>query len=396
VKFNRVPAIVLSGLFKLLLLCVIVLIPCSALANPLLLTAATEKAPLAGHLEVFKDETGKLGIQDVSSPAYSNRFTAIPGILSAGFYQHGAIWLRFKVQRAADSPSEWVLEAAPAFNEQLELYIPTAAGGFDMRRGGTLLPYPKRDISYRHDLFRLNFNPSLPTTIHLRIESKRSITAQPVLWHPNALRKKVEKEALIHGAYIGVILLVAIFNLMYLAWLKKPLYGYYFFYVLSIGYLFFNTYGYVHQYILPEKTWLIAPVTFINFLLLMVLNTGLMSEILELRRHLPRTDWAIRIIFFSSAATGIILILCGYQYQIIRYIHVSLFVCATSSIIISALLIRRASGAGIYLSAFGILLASGVAQILSNLGIIPSNTIYRQLIRYFNFHPCHCIEYRGA
>jgi len=77
---------------------------------------------------------------------------------------------------------------------------------------------------------------------------------------------------------------------MYLAWLKKPLYGYYFFYVLSVGYLFFNSYGYVHQYIFPEKTWLIAPVTFINYLLLLALNTGLMSEMLELRRHLPRTD----------------------------------------------------------------------------------------------------------
>jgi len=110
--------------------------PRHSFGSPLILTASEGRTPLAGHLDVFKDETGMLTIQDVRSPTYSSRFKTIPGMLSVGFYQHGAIWLRCTVQRAANSPSEWVLEAAPAFNELLELYIPTATGGFDIRRGG--------------------------------------------------------------------------------------------------------------------------------------------------------------------------------------------------------------------------------------------------------------------
>jgi|GEM_PF-2500631 len=338
---------------------------------PLLLTASDDNIPLAGHLEVLKDETGKLGIQDVTSPAYSNRFKEIPGILPAGFYQHGAIWLRCTVKLATDAPSDWVLEIAPANNEKLDLYISTANSSYDVYRGGALLPLSKRGITYRLDLFRLNLPPSLPTTLHIRIESKRSITANPIFWQPDALRKKVEVEALFHGAYIGVILLVAVFNLLYWFWFRKALYGYYFFYVLSIGYLFFSAYGYAHQYIWPETTWLIAPSTFINFLLLQILTIGLMSEMLELPRHFPRIDRIVKTIFFGWGAAGIILILCGFYYQIIRYIQISLLLSAVVSFIIGILLIRHAKGTVIYLSAFGVLLVTAVIKILTSMGIIP-------------------------
>ncbi len=359
--------------------------PINSFGSPLILTASEGRTPLAGHLDVFKDEAGMLTIQDVTSPAYSNRFKEIPGILPAGFYQHGAIWLRCNVKRATDSPSDWVLEIAPAYNEKLDLYISTATGGYDVYRGGALLPLSKRGITYRLDLFRLNLPPTLPTTLHIRIESKRSITANPLFWQPDALRKKVEAEALFHGAYIGVILLVTVFNMLYWFWFRKALYGYYFFYVLSIGFLFFSSYGYARQYLWPETTWLIAPGTFINFLLLMALTIGLMSEMLELHRHLPRTDRAVKTVFFGGAATGFFLILCGFHYQIISYIHISLLVCALVCIIIGTILIRRANGAVIYLSAFGILLISGVLQTLANVGIIPITVFSDNLLIFSTF-----------
>ncbi len=288
--------------------------------------------------------------------------------------------MRCTVQNADDSPSEWILEPGPAYNERLDLYIPSPAGGFDVHHGGALLPFSHREISYRLDLFRLNFHTSSPVTLFIRIESKRAISANPVLWQSNAFSRKAEKEALFHGAYLGIIGFVSLLNLLYLVWFKKRLYLYYFLYVISVGYLFSNTYGYVHLYFLTDKTWLIAPLTFINYLLLLVLNTALMTEMLELRKNLPRTDRLIRVFFFGGAAVDLIIILCGYYYQIVTYILITLFLSSVVSIIVSALLFRRVKGAALYLSAFGVLLLSGVLQVFTNLKIIQANSFSDDLL----------------
>jgi two-component system, sensor histidine kinase LadS len=371
------------GLFATILVATVVaigLFPSRTIAYPLVLTAATERAPLAGHLEVLKDETGKLGIEEVTSPGYRHRFTEIPGVLTSGFYQRGAIWLRCVVQRVDDSPCEWILELGPSYNERLDLYIPLATGGFDVRHGGALRPFSGREISNRLDLFKLPFHDSLPVVVHIRIESKRAISANPVLWQSNALSRKSENEGLIHGAYIGIIAFVSVLNLLYLIWFRKKLYVYYFFYIISVGYLFINSYGYAHHYIMTEKTWLIAPVTVINFLLLVALNTLLLSEMLELRNNLPRTDLAIKNIFIGLSAIGIIIVLFGFHYQIIKYVLIILLLSCLVSIIVSSLLIRRVNGAVLYLSAFGVLLLSGIIQVFANLGIISNNSFLENML----------------
>ena len=142
---------------------------------PLHLTSQQVQVSLSGHLEILKDDTGSLNIDEITSSKYITRFTSIPGNLAAGFIPKGAVWLRFTVTRSADAPPVWLLELDPPLLEQVDIYLPDGKGGFETRHGGSLLSFSKREISYRLDLFRLNLPSEKPVSVYARVASHRSI-----------------------------------------------------------------------------------------------------------------------------------------------------------------------------------------------------------------------------
>ncbi len=351
----------------------------SAPTAPLFLTSTQSRVPLSGRMEVLKDETGKLTIQDLLSEPRRSNFKPIPGNLTAGYLKQGAIWLRFTLQRSANSPSKWILETDPAYNEQLQLFLPAPGGGFDIRYGGSLRPFSQREILYRLDQFRLTLPPDQPQTIHLRIASTRNIKANPILWQPDALGQSTVNQALGHGAYLGIILLTVSLNLIYWIRLREPLYGYYLFYVLCVTYTLCDEYGYTHQFIWTDETAFQTGIFRFILLLLLSLNAAIVSEMLDLRNRMPRFDYRFRATCLCVSGLGVILLLAGFQQQIRIPLQCTLLLAAVVSITVSIRLIGQAPGATYFLAAFGVLLIQAMSNILINLGLLPSSELVLKL-----------------
>ena len=343
----------------------------SAPAAPLLLTKSGGRFPLTGHMEVLKDYTGTLTLQDVLAPQRSVEFKSIPGPLAAGFVHGGAVWLRFTVQRAVSASPDWILELNPATTERVQLYIPLPTGGFETRNGGSLLPFSQREIPYRLDLYRLTLPPDQPITFLIKIVSNRSVMALPVLWQPDQLQTATRHEAMFHGVYLGIILIIVISSLLYRIRLQEPLYGYYLCYVLCLTYEFLDVYGYTHEFIWTEHTWYLPVATRIVTLSLIPCNAGILSLMLDLPQLAPRLDLWFRRVCFGIAGTGTLLALSGLHTRIILPIQILLLSAIAVSFAISIRFFRQSAGARRYLTAFGILQLSGIKDISSNLGILP-------------------------
>ncbi len=95
-------------------------------APPLQLPLAAEQAPLAGHLAVWLDSVGSATFEQ----AQTQNFVPVAGNINLG-HQPGVLWVRMQVQRDLDAPSlrhrslsnDWWLEVAPAFLDELTLWI---------------------------------------------------------------------------------------------------------------------------------------------------------------------------------------------------------------------------------------------------------------------------------
>jgi len=359
-------------LAALLLLIVLATFSSPSYAAPLTLAASEGHVSLAGHLEVLKDSTGKLTIQDVTTPPYSSHFKKTPDDHISGFVQQGAVWLRFTILRPAVVPQEWLLEIEPAYSERIQVYTMPPAGGFEQRSGGILQPASKREEPYRLDLFRLAPPPDQPWTIHLRIASHRTILTRPTLWQPDALKRSALIEGLVHGAYLGIVLLIACINILYWLRLKQRLYFYYSCYVFGLTILFIDYNGYLHQFLITDKTWLMSPVIRLNLIFLIVSNVGVCSHLLNLQKNLPRAGLLYRRFFLGLSAVFAALVLAGYSDSLVIPVLLSLFTTAIISAAIGIYLIARGvPGAILYLAAFGTLLIAGCAKILVLFDITP-------------------------
>ena len=372
------PARCHSAIFFLLCFLLLNAAPLHASATlPLYLTSQQVQASLAGHLEILKDDTGSLNIDEITSSKYITRFTSIPGNLAAGFIPKGAVWLRFTVTRSFDAPPVWLLELDPPLLEQVDIYLPDGKGGFEARHGGSLLPFSKREISYRLDLFRLNLPPEKPVTIYARVASHRSSNARLALWQPDPFRQKVIGETLLHGAYIGIILLVVCTGLLYWRRLQENLYGYYACYVLSICFVYMEVNGYMHQFLITDLTWLLSPVMRLAQIFAFTFNTEVFINIVNLRVHLPRIYSLYRNCSYICASFFVLLTLCGFSDALVMPVQLSLIVTALVSLGISLFLfVRHTPGAGSYMIAFGPYLLLICLRILINLGVIPDILLY--------------------
>ena len=371
-----------SVLLYLLLFLLLSALPRPASATiPLHITSRQVQTPLAGYLEILKDNSGSLKINEILSSNYSSRFTAIPGSLAAGFIPKGALWLRFTVTRSSNASPDWLLEIEPPLLEQIDVYLPDGKGGFVARHGGTLQPFSKREISYRLDLFRLTLPSEQPVTIYVRLASHRSINARLTLWQPDPYRQFVIRETLLHGAYVGIILLVVCAGLLYWMRLKDILYGYYAGYLLAGCFVYLEVIGYVHQFIITDLTWLLSPVMRLSQIFMLVFGMEVFLHIVNVRIYLPRINSLYRTCLYLCASVFVLLTLSGFSDALVVTVQLSLFISAAVSMTISLFLfVRHRPGGGLYIVAFGPYLLLIALRILINIGVIPDILLYDTVI----------------
>ena len=114
-------------------------------AGTVMLTGEQDETPLGLHLEILEDPSGKLSIEDVTSPELDGRFvpsdTAVP---SYGFTD-SAYWVRFRVRNDGQQAIDRLLELGFANMHFVDLYQPGPDGaGYVVKQTGTLRPFDTR------------------------------------------------------------------------------------------------------------------------------------------------------------------------------------------------------------------------------------------------------------
>ena len=94
----------------------------------IVLDAATRTYDAADHMEVLEDPTRTLTFEQVSAPAFANRFAPIQRRATRKGYTTAAYFIRLTLENPGPAPATWYLEP---FNriDDVELYRPLPEGG---------------------------------------------------------------------------------------------------------------------------------------------------------------------------------------------------------------------------------------------------------------------------
>jgi signal transduction histidine kinase/CheY-like chemotaxis protein len=229
------------------------------LANAVEFDEFTQSLPLGKKLQVFEDAGGQATIADVRAQAAAGNFKPHhKATLNAG-YSRSVFWLKIDLHYRptnAGAHRTWLLELAYPPLDRLDLYLPDAAGNYQLvRQTGDALPFASREIRQNNYLFKLDFTPDQTQTLYLRLQSEGSIQAPVTLWSSTAYLEEQPVRLYVLGLIYGVLLGMLVYNLFIYLSVRDTSYLYYIFYIASFGLYQLSVNGAAVQYFWPDNPW---------------------------------------------------------------------------------------------------------------------------------------------
>lgn len=219
----------------------------------------TQSLALGRTLQVFEDVDGQATIADVRAQAAAGHFKPHDkDTLNAG-YSRSAFWLKIDLHYRPTNPAAsrtWLLELAYPPLDRLDLYLPDAAGSYQLaRQTGDTLPFASREIRQNNFLFDLTFVPDQTQTLYLRLQSEGSIQAPVTLWSSTAFLEAQPVRLYVLGLIYGVLLGMLVYNLFIYLSVRDTSYLYYIFYIASFGLYQLSVNGAAVEYFWPDNPW---------------------------------------------------------------------------------------------------------------------------------------------
>jgi hypothetical protein len=222
---------------------------------PLLILKDTQgEYPIGLYMEILEDPTGKLGIEEVSSAAYQDRF--IPNdqeVLDRGFTK-SALWVRFQV-RNASSDTNWQLVLDDTRMGFVDVYLAGADGKeFTHHQSGRLVPFIQRHYPYNVYGFDIPLRQDQVQEFYVRLKTDNTTFYAPLsLWSASAFFNHYQSQILLLGLFYGAMLIMLMYNLVLFLMLKDINYLYLSLYIICYGFFLAIEDGITAQYLWPAS-----------------------------------------------------------------------------------------------------------------------------------------------
>jgi len=177
------------------------------------LSDTKDEYSLIPNLELLRDPTQELTIQDITSPAFADQFTPNHQKIPNLGITKDAVWVRWRV-RNDSTTNEWQLALNEARLGLVTLYTPSAdPPGYIEKTAGRDLPFTARDVAHRNFIFRLDLPPGAEQTFYVRFKSDSPLIIPLSLLTVEALAQKDQQVLLFLGLFYGAMLIMAGYNL---------------------------------------------------------------------------------------------------------------------------------------------------------------------------------------
>jgi signal transduction histidine kinase len=330
---------------------------------------------LGRHMALLEDPDSRLSLADLQRPEVASRFVPAREEAPGMGLTRSSFWLRFTVANASDRARPWLLEFAYPHLDYINLYVPRADGGHDLRKGGDFQPFSQRDLNYRNVVFTLEAPPRSELTYFARVQTSGSLNLPLVAWTTFAFVDHQNYENAGFWLFYGVLLVMAAYNFALFLFLRQGEYMYYVLYNLSLLLFQFTLHGHTFQYLLPNGIWLanhILPFSIgVNFLW----ATLFLQTYLNLRVTDVRGYRLMRVVAWIAGVLSVFGLFGPYAWSI-RVLVLCTFGMAVNSLFVVIPLARRGlRQAQLFILSWGALVGGVMIYLLKTLGLLPSSII---------------------
>ncbi|PUV23147.1 sensor histidine kinase [Sphingobacterium athyrii] len=305
----------------------------------------------------------------LSSSDFQPLNSAVPNLGTSS----DAVWFRLPIKNSSEQDLYFLLEIAYPLLDEVELYSPSGNGSYQSIKLGEHQNFSIRKYKVPNYVFDIHLPRRAEKNFFIRIKSTEQIILPIYLSSERQFVTQMNNDSLISGIYIGIVLIMVIYNLFLFFSVRDRGYLYYVLYVLCAGVTQMGIKGYSFQYLWPSWPYFATKGPMI-FGCLSGLSALLFADsFLQLKKNAPRSRRII-IIFIILFAIGTILALASLTQSAFFVMQVttgagSLFVLYLSY----RIMISGYRPAKYFVYGWTVLLLGSVVFLLKDYGILDYN-----------------------
>lgn len=201
-------------------------------------------------LELYTDKSNSLRLEQVRDLPFSASTQQVPNFQITPY----TYWARFSITNATDV-DRLLLEVEYPIIDDISLYELLPNGTYKATRLGQFQSYYKRPYNHQNYIFPLDIRNGETRTFYLQMRSGEQLQLPIYLATETVLNAKNTERNFIFGLYIGIILVMALYNLFIFLTIRDWSYLVYVLYIVCVGLTQASQQGYTFRFLWPNNTW---------------------------------------------------------------------------------------------------------------------------------------------
>tara|TARA_B100000508_G_scaffold141096_1_gene146889 strand:+ start:127239 stop:129344 length:2106 start_codon:yes stop_codon:yes gene_type:complete len=325
------------------------------------------------HIQFYEDVYSRYDINSIQDIDFKDSHSDVPNFGMT----NSTIWLRIILKNNSDE-SSFLLNLSQPLLDQVTLYSPLRKSkGYNVSKTGESLPFNHRKYDDPSFLFDVNLPPGKSAVYYIKISSKESIQIPLKIGSKNSILAEIKTKGILSGLYVGVMLVMILYNLFIYYSVKDKSYIYYVVYISIVLLTQTILQGYPFQYLWPNSPTISQYSFFIVPIIVGIVSLAFMNVFLKTERHAPKL---FRLSYIIS-----IPYLVAFLFAVFGWFEISLPLMEASAGIVSLFMLyssivilrRGYSPAKYFIVAWSVFLCGVIIYILKDFGILPFNDFTR-------------------
>lgn len=296
-------------------------------------------------------------------------------------FKANSIWLKFSVKSNAVDQKDFVFCVENPNLSIANLYSVDQYGNTDSQKSGNIYPFNNRVIQTPDFAFHLHLEPGSQHTYFLQLRSRYPLFTPLSINKPAAQFNQSAFSNSVSTAYLGIVLVMLLYNLFIAFSTKDTTYWLYVTYLLFLGLAQLSISGYAYMFFWPN-----SPEFNRNSITIFSILGGASALIfsafyLKLRKF--KIKWAIvlTIALLAGFFMSFILFVSGIEKYSFQLMQLTTLLGSLAYLIISLIQLKKDNNAKYFFIGWLLLLLCSVIFILKDYNVFPSNKLTEHIVQ---------------
>lgn len=326
---------------------------------------------IGGKLEILTDTNSNIPLSAaIASKKYVKTKTDFPNLLTTNY----SYWVRFKLQNNSTNTALGV-QIAQAIIDYVDFYQVTDGKVVQSNSSGHRRPFYNRIVNHQSFIYPVNVVPKQSTIIYLHVKSGKQLILPVYTGTFSQVFEHALKKDITFGIYIGIILVMVLYNLFVYYSVRDKNYLYYVAYLSVVLLAQASIEGYLFRFVIPQYPALADNLIYITTALIGFAAIEFCKSFLDTKHYTPIMH-KITYVFYIGYIIQIVFALCG-EYNISYTIMEPTAMFSALFVLAMAIVILRkgSRSAKFFLIAWSFFIFCVVIYGLKDFNVLPYNSL---------------------